>query len=76
MKMLNDSCIRDLHTKGMNKSRSKHVVSRFRRALSMNISIKIFKKSNVLKEFKIQKTVNSRKGADKVQRLNLARIFP
>ena len=61
MKMLVNSCIRGLDSIGMSMSRKscaagprdggRHAVSKFRRAVSMNISIEDRKRGNMAVEF-------------------------
>ena len=62
MKMLVNSCIRGLDSIGMSMSRKssaagpreggRHAVSKFRRAVSVEISIKDRKRGNIAAEFK------------------------
>ncbi len=62
VKMLDNSCVRDLDGKGMSMSRKscaagpreggRHAVSKFKRAISVNISIEDRKRGKIATEFR------------------------
>ncbi len=71
MKILVNSSIRDLDSKGMNLSAKagaarpqetgRHTISKFRRAVKVKITIKDRKRGNMAAEFKGEKTVSERR---------------
>ena len=79
--MLVDSCIRDLDSIGVRKGRKscaarpreewRHAVSKFRRAVSMKITIEDRKRCNIAADVKRWKTVSKRRGADETKSLGL-----
>ncbi len=80
MKMLVNSCIRNLGRNGVSligKSCAarplegwRHAVSKFRRSVSMKITIEDRKRSNIASEIKRQNTVSERRTVDETKSLD------
>ncbi len=84
MKILINSRIRDLDSKGMSLSgkasaampreRGRHAVSKFRRAVRLKITIEDRKRGNLAAEFKREKTVSEKRKTDESKNLILYSI--
>ncbi len=79
--MLVNSSIRDFNSKGMSLSGKtgaarpreggRHVVSKFRRAVRVKITIEDRERGNLAAEFKREKIVSERRGTDETKSLTL-----
>ena len=84
MKILLNSCIREMDRIGMRVSRKscatrpregrRHAVSKFRRTVSMKIAVQDSNRCNIAAECKRLKTVNKSRGVNKTK--NLDQWFP
>ncbi len=81
MKMLVNSSIRDLDSKGMSlrvkagtarpQERGRYAVSKFRRTVRVKITIEDRKRGNLAEEFKREKIVSERRRTDETKSLRL-----